>query len=279
MKPKYAIAEMTHAEFAERVRRPAVILIPLGSQEEQGPHAPMGDFMLTARLAELSAEAGQGLAAPVLPFGYADFFRSIAGGMQLRPQTFTAVLEDMLAAFLDHGLERLLIFNGHTTNASLIDQVVRRVRRERGVAIPSLNIWKCIPDTLWSELYGADAQRVRGHGGEPISSVNAYLFPQLQRPDLVVSASRNGRAFGLPLDGVSQARFEGLPLQLPVDCHEVDPNGMLGGSADGANAARGKAICEHIVGHSGRLMQHLLTCDPRAMVPTSGGVHDGKVPH
>lgn len=268
MKSKYAIAEMTHAEFAERTRQPAVILIPLGSQEEQGPHAPMGDFMLTARLAELSAEAGQGLAAPVLPFGYADFFRTIAGGIQLRPQTFVAVLEDMLTAFLDHGMDRFLIFNGHTTNASLIDQVVRRIRRERGIAIPSLNIWKCIPDPLWTELYGTDAARVRGHGGEPISSVYAYLYPELARPDLAVAGTRNSRAFGLPIEGVSQARFEGSPLQLPIDCHEVDPNGMLGGAAAGASAERGKAICDHIVNHTARLMQHLLECDPRQMITT-----------
>ncbi|WP_425624569.1 creatininase family protein [Agrobacterium radiobacter] len=107
------------------MKRPAVILIPLASQEEQGPHAPMGDFMLTERLAEMSARAGDGLTAPVLPFGHAEFFRAIAGGIQLRAATFTAVIEDILTSFLDHGHEQLLIFNGHTTNAPLIDQACR----------------------------------------------------------------------------------------------------------------------------------------------------------
>lgn len=266
MKPKYAIAEMTHAEFAERIRQPVVILIPLGSHEEQGPHAPMGDFRLTERLAVMSAQAGGGLAAPTLPFGFADFFRTIAGGVQLRPETFKAVLEDMLGAFLDHDLVRLLIFNGHTTNASLIDQVTRDVRRQRGISIPSFNIWKSIPDSLWAELYGEQAPKVRGHGGEPISSVSAYLYPELYRPDLVVPSTRDGRAFGLPIDSISQVRFDGIPLQLPIDCHEVDLNGMLGGSAAGASADHGKVITDHIIGHTARLMQHLLTCDPRQMI-------------
>jgi creatinine amidohydrolase len=264
---KVLIRDMSHAEFTLRTARPAVILIPLGSQEEQGPHAPMGDFMLTERLAEFSARAGDGLAAPGLPFGYAEFFRTIPGGIQLRAKTFVSVLEDMLGSFLDHHLEHLLIFNGHSTNASLIDQVTRRIRRERGVAIPTVNIWKSIPVDLWSKLYGNDADKVRGHGGEPLTSVYMHLFPRLMRMELVQAPTPRGKALGLPISGVSSARFEGLPVHLPLDCHEVDANGMLGGSAAQASAEKGAAITDHIVAHTARLMGHLLMQDPRNMVP------------
>ncbi|WP_404401958.1 creatininase family protein [Pelagibacterium halotolerans] len=263
---KYTLAAMTQAEFADRIKDPVTILIPLGSQEVQGPHAPMGDFRLTERLAEMSADAGDGIAAPVLPFGYADFFRGFAGGIQLRPQTFSAVLEDVIVSFLDHGVERLLIFNGHSANGPLVDQVARKIRRERGVAVPSLNIWKSIPDTLWTELYGDEAGAVRGHGGEPMSSAYAYLFPERIRPDLIADKAPRGQAYGLDIHGISGVRFEGQPLNLPIDAHEVDPAGMLGGSARGANAERGRAICEHIVSHTARLIRHMTTCDPRKML-------------
>ena len=261
-----AIARMTHEAFARRMERPAVILIPLSSQEEQGPHAPMGDFMLTERLAEMSARAGGGLTAPVLPFGHAEFFRALAGGIQLRSFTFTAVLEDILASFLDHGHERLLVFNGHTTNAPLIDQVCRRVRRERGVLIPSLNIWQSVPDSLWSALYGKEAARVRGHGGEPMTSVYMHLFPELLQAGAIRDPSPPGSVFGLSIGGVSASRFEGLPVQIPLDCTEVDPAGMLGGLASRASAEKGRAICDHIVGHTARLMRHLVGFDPRDAV-------------
>lgn len=263
---KFAIGDMTHVEFAQRMQRPCVILIPLGSQEEQGPHAPMGDYRLTEKLAEMSAREGDGLAAPTLPFGYAEFFRSMAGGMQLRANTFFAVLEDMLGAYLDHGHERLLIFNGHTTNASLIDQVCRKIRRERGVSIASLNIWKIIPDTLWTSLYGEAAGSVRGHGGEPLTSACMHLLPHLMRPDLGRAPAQRGTACGLPIASVSGVRFEGQPLQLPLDCHEVDPSGVLGGRLDLASAEKGEAICDHIVSHTARLMRHLVQYDPRNML-------------
>ncbi|WP_117195845.1 creatininase family protein [Rhizobium terrae] len=264
-----AIAHMTHEAFARRMERPAVILIPLASQEEQGPHAPMGDFMLTDRLAEMSARAGDGLTAPVLPFGHAEFFRAMAGGIQLRASTFTAVLEDILVSFLDHGHEQLLIFNGHTTNAPLIDQVCRKLRRERGVLIPSLNIWQSIPERLWSELYGEDAARVRGHGGEPITSVSMHLFPDLVDAGAIRDPAPRGSAFGLSVGGVLSSRFEGLPLQIPLDCTEVDPAGMLGGLASRASADKGRAICDHIVGHTARLMRHLADFNPRDAVQSA----------
>ncbi len=68
-----------------------------------------------------------------MPFGCADYFRDVPGGMQVSANTFRAVCcGDMVCAFLDHGLERLLVFNGHTGNHALINETLREIRRERG---------------------------------------------------------------------------------------------------------------------------------------------------
>lgn len=253
---------MTFAEFRERLSERPVILLPLGSQEEQGPHAPMGDFVLTERLALRAAEAADAIAAPTLPFGYAEFFRAVPGGVQIRAQTFCAVLGDMVGAFLDHGIERLVIFNGHTSNAPLIDQTARAIRRERGVAIPSINIWQVIPPALWRDLHGEGADKARGHGGDPITSVYLHLFPELMRPDLARPSGRSP-TFGLPTTGVAGVSFENLPVQLPLDVTEVNPDGMLGGDPTRSTAAIGAAIADHIVGFTARFIAHFRSCDPR----------------
>src|SRR5690606_1235014 len=121
---------------------------PLGSHEEQGPHAPMGDYLLAEAIALRAAERSGAIAAPCLPFGYAEFFRGYPGGIQLRAPTFRAVLDDMVMAFLDHGLNRILILNGHSTNAALIDETLRALRRRTGVAVASVDLWRSIPDSL-----------------------------------------------------------------------------------------------------------------------------------
>lgn len=259
---KHALKDMTFVEFRERMAQRPVIILPLGSQEEQGPQAPMGDYMLTERIALMAAEAADAIAAPVMPFGYADFFKAIPGGIQVRASTFEAVLEDMVMAFLDHGIEHVLVFNGHSSNAPLIDQTLRRIRKEHGVAVPCINLWRSIPDSLWRKLHGDNVARARGHGGEPLTSVYQHLYPELLRPDLV-RPSTPSPAFGLPTAGTGAVTFEGVAVQMPLDVTEVNPDGMIGGDPTLADPAIGQAVVEHLVGFTARFIAHFRSCDPR----------------
>lgn len=256
---------MTVAEFRDRLPENPVILLPFGSQEEQGPHAPMGDYQLAEAVALRTAELSGAIAAPCLPFGYAEFFRGFPGGMQLRANTFCAVVEDMVGAFLDHGIDRLLIMNGHTTNSFLIEQVLRKMRREHGVAVASIDLWRAIPEDLWRGLYGDDAGSARGHGAEPLTSLAMYLRPEAMRPDLM-RPSVPARVFDRPAIGVSGFRFNGMEVKLPVDAHEINPDGMLGGDAALASPEKGRAIFEALTQSCARLVAHLHTCDPRAPI-------------
>ncbi|WP_172296219.1 creatininase family protein [Pseudoruegeria sp. HB172150] len=253
---------MTVAEFRDRLSEEPVILLPFGSQEEQGPHAPMGDYVLTDAIALKAAELSGAISAPCVPFGYAEFFRPFPGGVQFRASTFCAVVEDFVGAFLDHGVERLIVLNGHSTNAALIDQVLRKIRRERGVAVPTINLWRAIPDSLWRDLHGENAGKARGHGGDPITSVYAYLKPDAMRPDLAKPSVR-GNAFGLPIAGTAGVTFEEMPVQLPVDADEVNADGMLGGDPELSSPEIGMAIFDHLTTYCARFIEHFRTCDPR----------------
>ena len=263
---KFALKNMTVAEFRDRLSpdagKPPVILLPFGSTEEQGPHAPMGDYMIAEKLALRVAEVSGAIAAPCVPFGYAEFFRAFPGGIQLRAKTFCSVVEDVVGAFLDHGIERLVILNGHTTNAFLIDQVLRKVRRETGVAVASIDLWRAIPESLWQDMHGENAAVARGHGGDPLTSLAMHLFPELMRPDLARPTTRY-QAMDLPITGATGVRFEGMPLNLPLNADEVNPDGMMGGDPSLASAEKGRAIFDHLTGVCARLVAHLQISDLR----------------
>ncbi|PZX14872.1 creatinine amidohydrolase [Palleronia aestuarii] len=259
---KYALQDMTVAEFRDRLPENPVILLPLGSQEVQGPHCPMGDFALTADIADAVAQRSGAVTAPCLPFGCAEFFRPFPGGMQLRAPTFRAVIRDMVEAFLDHGLDRVLILNGHSSNAPLIDETLRDIRRASGIAVPSIDLWRSIPSDLWTRLHGERAHEARGHGGDPITSVCMYLHPERMRPDLATPSVR-AAAFGLPTVGAGGVLFDGATIALPLDADEVNPDGMMGGDPALASAEIGRAIFEHLVDHCARFVTHLAERDPR----------------
>ena len=69
----------------------------------------MGDYLsaegVALRIAARATDTGtETLVAPVLPFGGADYFASMPGGISLSQSTLRAVLTDVLACLLRHGL-------------------------------------------------------------------------------------------------------------------------------------------------------------------------------
>ncbi len=257
---KHLLAEMSFIEFAQRIAgdKP-VILLPLGSQEEQGPSSPMGDWMLTEILAGKVAQATGTIAAPTIPFGHADYFRTIPGGIQLRAATFRALLRDVIDCFLDHGLDRLLVVNGHSGNSPLIDEVSRLVRAERGRIVPWVNVWRMIPPSVWKEAHGEDAPRAQGHGADPMSSVYLHLRPDLVRGDLVQAPNPGGTVLGLPTAGLASAKLGSLDVNLPLAVTDHCSNGIVSGDPRLASAAAGKIFADHVVAGISRLVEHLKT--------------------
>jgi creatinine amidohydrolase len=256
---KTQLEELTYVEFRERLEGDPVILVPLGSQEEQGATAPMGDFMLAKELARRVAEKTGAIAAPTVPFGYADYFRPVPGGVQLTADTFKRLLRDILDNFLAHGLTKLLIFNGHTGNSPLIDQVVRTVRRETGIVVPWINIWRILPDSIWREAHGANASRARGHGADPVSSAYLHLLPELYRRDLAAAAAVGGELLGLKTANLQGLVFEGLEVNAPVDITDHTKNGIVSGDASLATPEAGRLFSDYIVDRAAALVDHLKT--------------------
>jgi len=244
---KHLLKDMTFREFQARIADNPVILLPLGSQEEHGPMAPMGDFMLTEALAGRIAERAGAIAAATLPFGYAEYFRAIPGGIQLRAETFTRVLRDFADNFLDHGLTRLIILNGHSGNAPLIDQVTRGIRRDTSVVVPSLNLWRLHTPQVWTEAYGVPAGKGFGHGAEPVGSVYAHLFPAATRPDLAEAPGYGKSFMGFETAGFGAIRFKGIEIAMPLNVTDLTDNGIVSGDPTLCSPDAGRRIAEHIV--------------------------------
>ena len=263
MTPKHLLKDLTWIEFRERMKEKPVIVLPFGSQEEQGPVAPMGDWMLTEALAARIAEKAGAIAAPTVAFGYADYFRAIPGGVQLRPETFCALFEDICANFLDHGLEHLVVFNGHSGNYPLIDQSIRKIKRERGILIPCLNVWRLMTPEVWKELHGDWGTKALGHGGDPLTSVYMHLFPGLMRMDLLEPDGGGKALLGLPTSGLNAVKFRGVDVNVAVDITDRCDNGVAGGDPSRSSAEIGEKICNYIVDYTAAFLEHFRQIDPK----------------
>src|SRR3954468_20912824 len=107
--PLVHMGTITGGEAREILAAKPIILLPMGSHEDQGPHAPMGDYLLAEKIAELAAiRASQRgvrtLVAPVLPYGGVDWFGPMIGGIALSQSTLTSVITDMVGSLHKTGL-------------------------------------------------------------------------------------------------------------------------------------------------------------------------------
>ncbi|WP_145145070.1 creatininase family protein [Roseomonas gilardii] len=263
---KHRIEEMTFLEFRAEAAKDPVILLPLGSVEIQGPCNPMGDFMLATDLADQVAQRTGALVSPTFPFGCADYFRDVPGGMQVSAPTFRAVLRDMVTGFLDHELERILVFNGHTGNNALIDETLRQIRRERGVIIPWLNIWPLVPNSLRAEAHGENVSRASGHGSDPIGSVYEYLRPNLTRREQADYPETAKTLLGLPTGGLNSVKLDGVDVFVPINMTD-HCDATVGGDPALANAKAGKLFADYIVDTSSKVVEHLKTAPMRDPAP------------
>ncbi len=261
--PLVHMGTITGGEAREILAARPVILLPLGSHEDQGPHAPMGDYLLAERIAELAAvrasERGtRTLVAPVLPFGGLDWFGPMPGGITLGQATLVAVLTDMVRSLHRNGLTRLVVINGHGGNVGPVAEVARTLHERDRTVLPSLYLWR-IAYGLLPGIVGAEAAaKVSGHGADPLTSLGLHLFPELMRPERVPEARplKSDPLLGLPFTGLGTASFEGAEVALPNGYDETYNAGVARGDPRLSSAQTGAALSEKLVEVTARFIAH-----------------------
>ena len=261
--PKVHMGQISGGEARELYALNPVILLPMGSHEDQGPHAPMGDYLLAEKIAELaavraSAAGTRVLVAPVLPFGGADYFGPMVGGIAITPDTLTRVISDMVASLHRNKLTRLIVINGHGGNVGPISEVARTIYREKRIVMPSLYLWR-IAYGLMPGLFGAEhANKVAGHGADPLTSLGLHLMPELQRRDLVPAAKplKRDPQLDLAFTGLGTASFDGAEIGMPHEYDEIYNQGVAKGDPNLSSAETGKVLTEKLVDITARFAAH-----------------------
>ncbi len=249
--------------MAERLAAGACAILPMGSLETHGPHAPMGDFLLPEAICDRIAERAAGQSAdalvlPPVPFGGEDFFDAVPGGVSLSSPLLQGIVEEAAEALFRNGARHLLVVNGHGGSIPAVEAAARALRRRRGAVVPALHLWRAA-GALHAEL-GGGAESV-GHGGDPVWSVALHLHPDLCRPERAPPPRAAGPppAFlGLPVSGFGAVRCGGAEFAAPTGVEEVAPGGVSP-SADprAGSAERGERLVERLVAAGAAMVIHL----------------------
>lgn len=152
------LAEMTWPEVEAYLERSPGILLPTGSTEQHGPIGLIGtDAICAQAVAERVGEAAGAIVAPVQAVTPAPFNLGFPGTLSVRPETFTAVIHDILASLAGQGFRRVYVVNGHGANLAPIRAAIEDAVGDRPDALSvRLRSWWDYPETdaLRKSLYG-----------------------------------------------------------------------------------------------------------------------------
>lgn len=241
---KHALYTMTWKEIEEAFAKDPVVLIPMGSTEQQGVHTLTGDYLAAEAIAKRTAEASGAYYIPVIPFGCSEYFRCFPGTISLRPSTVEAVITDVVQSLTEHGVTKLFFINGHAGNTPTIEDVARRLRREKGLTCFSIDLWQGLTDKAKKDIYGDEDSS--GHGGDPLTSVLLYLYPEYMRMDLLGPVENIREYKGVPVTGLKKGMVAGVPFNLYMDMSDMTKQGVIG-NPFASSAERGEKIVNHLV--------------------------------
>ncbi|MDR5700459.1 mycofactocin biosynthesis peptidyl-dipeptidase MftE [Agromyces aerolatus] len=244
------------AELVDRswpdVGRP-VVLVPVGSTEQHGPHLPLDtDALIASAVADvivkrLREEGVDAVVAPAVAYGASGEHQAFPGTASIGVQALTFLLLE-LGRSASEWAERVVFVNGHGGNVeSLATSVPVLIDEDRAVA------WlPCVP--------GADplglGVPVDAHAGRSETSILLVLDPDRVRLDRVEPGDRR------PIS-------ELMPLLRERGVRAVAPNGVLGDPV-AASADEGFRLFAAMVEDAWARLRHGLV-DGRGCLVASGG--------
>ena len=190
-----------------------LLVVPLGSVEQHGPHLPLGtDTAVAAAVAAAAIDRLDGaLLAPALAYGASGEHEDFPGTVSLGTEALTGLLVEYGRSAC-RWAGRVLLINGHGGNLDALRAAGAVLRRESR-------------DVAWFPCAVPDGD---AHAGRTETSLMLHVEPAVVREERMA-------------EGATTPLSELLPRLRAEGVRAVSPNGVLG-DPEGAGAEEGAAL-------------------------------------
>lgn len=178
------------AEINALAAKDAVVIVPVGSTEQHGPHLPVQvDSLLVGEIACRAARRASAATAvvvtPTVWTGLAEHHMSLGGTLTLDFSTFLAILRSICRSLVRQNFRRILLLNGHGGNVTALNVVVNELTAELGIPLATTTYWLLASDAFASIL---EHQKNVRHACEAETSMMLALVPSLVDMNLAAEA-------------------------------------------------------------------------------------------
>ncbi|MES2974336.1 MAG: creatininase family protein [Pseudomonadota bacterium] len=266
-------ADLTTRDFARLDAAGTIAVLPVAAVEQHGPHLPvsvdmtLADGVIAAALPHLPAEL-QVLFLPTQQVGKSNEHSRFPGTLTLSAETLMRVWMELGECVARTGIRKLVLFNAHGGQVSLMDIVARDLRVKHDLIVYSVN-WFTLPlgDAV-EGLFPAEEHRFGIHGGDVETSMMLALRPQfvemVQARDF--KSSSQERAALYPILGNGKSAKLGWQMQ------DYNPMGAAGNAA-AATADKGRAVIDAAAKSLAQVLQEI------SQLPLSTLVDQPHIPH
>jgi creatinine amidohydrolase len=222
---------LTAADLRSLAEEGAIVVLPVASMEQHGPHLPVGvDSILCEYVCRAAAEAVDAVpvtVAPTLWCGMAEHHMAFGGTFTFDISTYSAVLLCLLKSIARHGFKRVLIVNGHGGNIAALAAFLPDLVRETGLTIRVTTYFEQARAALAEMLQDQDGVH---HACEAETSMMLVAAPETVRQEKLAEAFGPPRSSSEPA-GVARYR----------SFRDITPSGVIG-DARRATASKGERL-------------------------------------
>lgn len=133
-------------ELRALAKQNAVVIVPVASTEQHGPHLPTQvDCLLAGEIARRAAQQASKtlptIMTPVVWTGLAEHHMSLGATISLDYDTFFAILRGVCRSLVRHGFRNILLLNGHGGNIAALTVIVNELAPELDAPIATTTYW------------------------------------------------------------------------------------------------------------------------------------------